>query len=222
MGSVGFYPEEGPVREVEVVSRSIAGRLWSRGLPGLLRRPGIGRSPSGHRRPLTTWTPIPCCWSRDRRCFVPLPTPFHSIQRSAWKGNSQKFGRCTTPASLLSFVACGVRSWSLPRCSGPSSPWWRGAAALAAPKPRTNTTLPKAAARLLLHPEGDSGVRGTATLEDVSKGVLVELELRGLPKPDTLYLAHIHPGTCAREEKKGRCTKSTTSTERRSSTPFPR
>ena len=37
MGSVGFYPEEGPVREVEVVSRSTAGRLRSRGLPGLLR-----------------------------------------------------------------------------------------------------------------------------------------------------------------------------------------
>ena len=31
MGSVGFYPEEGPVREVEVVSRSTAGRLRSRG-----------------------------------------------------------------------------------------------------------------------------------------------------------------------------------------------
>ena len=92
MGSVGFYPEEGPVREVEVVSRSTAGRLRSRGLPGLLRRPGIGRWPSGHRRPLTTRTPTPCCWSRDRRCFVPLPTPFHSIQRSAWKGDSRKFG----------------------------------------------------------------------------------------------------------------------------------
>jgi hypothetical protein len=96
MGSVGFYPEEGPVREAEVVSRSTAGRLRSRGLPGLLRRPGIGRSPSGHRRPLTTRTPTPCCWSRDRRCFVPLPTPFHSIQRSAWKVNS--------PKSAYSFV----------------------------------------------------------------------------------------------------------------------
>jgi hypothetical protein len=27
----------------------------------------------------------------------------------------------------------------------------------------------------------------------------VRLDLRGLPKPDTSYLAHIHPGTCAEE-----------------------
>ena len=32
MGSVGFYPEEGPVREVEVVSRSTAGRGYGRGV----------------------------------------------------------------------------------------------------------------------------------------------------------------------------------------------
>jgi hypothetical protein len=55
--------------------------------------------------------------------------------------------------------------------------------------------------RLALHPEGDSGVRGTATFEDVSKGVSAKLELRGLPKPNTLYLAHIHPGTCAQGEQ---------------------
>jgi hypothetical protein len=62
-------------------------------------------------------------------------------------------------------------------------------------------------ARLALHPEGDSGVRGTATFKDVPKGVRVKLELRGLPKPNTFYLAHIHPGTCAQgeqEEEKGR------------------
>jgi hypothetical protein len=45
-------------------------------------------------------------------------------------------------------------------------------------------------------------VRGTAAFEDASKGV-VELELRGLTEPDTLYLAHIHPGTCAQEEEEG-------------------
>ena len=98
-GLGGLLPGGGPgVREVEVVSRSTAGRLRSRGLPGLLRRPGIGRSPSGHRRPLTTRTPTPCRWSRDRRCFVPLPTPFHSIQRSAWRNcleNSR--GRLSAP-----------------------------------------------------------------------------------------------------------------------------
>jgi hypothetical protein len=61
-------------------------------------------------------------------------------------------------------------------------------------------------ARLALHPEGDSGVRGTATFEDVAKGVSVKLELRGLPKPNAFYLAHIHPGTCAQgaqEEEEG-------------------
>ena len=74
MGSVGFYPEEGPVREVEVVSRSTAGRLRSRGLPGLLRRPGIGRWPSGHRRPLTTRTPTPAA-GRGIGGVRPTPHP---------------------------------------------------------------------------------------------------------------------------------------------------
>jgi hypothetical protein len=54
---------------------------------------------------------------------------------------------------------------------------------------------------LALHPEGDSGVGGTATFEDVSKGVSVKLELRGLPKPKEFYLAHIHPGSCAQGEQ---------------------
>ena len=107
-GLGGLLPGGEPgVREVEVVSRSTAGRLRSRGLPGLLRRPGIGRSPSGHRRPLTTRTPTPCCWSRDRRCFVPLPTPFHSIQRSAWARAIPP----TTPAHAA--------------CSRPSKRLWR-------------------------------------------------------------------------------------------------
>jgi hypothetical protein len=56
-------------------------------------------------------------------------------------------------------------------------------------------------AQLVLYPEGDSGVKGTATFEDASEGVVVKLELRNLPKPDTLYLAHIHPGTCAQGEE---------------------
>jgi hypothetical protein len=50
---------------------------------------------------------------------------------------------------------------------------------------------------LALRPEIDSGVSGTASLEDTSDGVLVKLDLRNLPKPNTFYLAHIHPGTCA-------------------------
>jgi hypothetical protein len=56
-------------------------------------------------------------------------------------------------------------------------------------------------AKLAMHSEGDSGASGTAAFEDVSKGVLVKLELRGLPKLNTLYLAHIHPGTCSKEEE---------------------
>jgi hypothetical protein len=51
--------------------------------------------------------------------------------------------------------------------------------------------------KLTLHPEHNSGVSGTASFEDTSDGVLVKLDLRNLPKPNTFYLAHIHPGTCA-------------------------
>jgi hypothetical protein len=53
---------------------------------------------------------------------------------------------------------------------------------------------------LALRSEHDSGVRGTASLEDTSDGVVVKLNLRNLPKPNTFYLAHIHPGTCAAGE----------------------
>ena len=51
--------------------------------------------------------------------------------------------------------------------------------------------------RLDLPPEHDSGVSGTASFEDTSGRVVVKLDLRGLPKPNTFYLAHIHPSTCA-------------------------
>jgi hypothetical protein len=57
-----------------------------------------------------------------------------------------------------------------------------------------------ASLKLNMHPEGNFGVSGTASFEDTSDGVLVKLELRGLPKPNTLYLAHIHPGTCTEGE----------------------
>ena len=60
------------------------------------------------------------------------------------------------------------------------------------------------ATELDLRPVGDSGASGTASFEDSSfedspDGVVVRLDLRGLPKPDASYLAHIHPGTCAEE-----------------------
>jgi hypothetical protein len=59
-------------------------------------------------------------------------------------------------------------------------------------------------AKLDLHPVGDSGASGTASFKDSSSkdspnGIVVRLDLRGLPKPNTPYLAHIHPGTCAEE-----------------------
>ena len=53
--------------------------------------------------------------------------------------------------------------------------------------------------KVALRPDHDSEVSGTASFEDISEGVLVKLKLRGLPKPNELYLAHIHPGTCAQE-----------------------
>jgi hypothetical protein len=55
-------------------------------------------------------------------------------------------------------------------------------------------------AKLALHSQGDSGVSGVVSFEDISGGVIVKLHLHGLPKPDTFYLAHIHPGTCAQGE----------------------
>ena len=53
--------------------------------------------------------------------------------------------------------------------------------------------------KLDLHTQHNSGVSGTASFEDTPRGVLVKLDLSNLLKPDTLYLAHIHPGTCADE-----------------------
>jgi len=57
--------------------------------------------------------------------------------------------------------------------------------------------------KLTLHPEHNSGVSGTASFEDTPDGVLVKLNVRNLPKPTTLYLAHIHPGSCAQVAEEG-------------------
>jgi hypothetical protein len=54
--------------------------------------------------------------------------------------------------------------------------------------------------KLNLHPEHNAGVSGTASFEDTPDGAVVKLDLRNLPKPNTFYLAHIHPGTCAEGE----------------------
>jgi hypothetical protein len=54
--------------------------------------------------------------------------------------------------------------------------------------------------RLEWSPTNDSGVVGSATFARAASGTRVHLELRGLPKPNTFYLVHIHPGTCAEGE----------------------
>jgi hypothetical protein len=51
-----------------------------------------------------------------------------------------------------------------------------------------------------LQPTNDSGVSGIATFAKADGGVRVELELRGMPRPQASYLAHIHPGACGDED----------------------
>src|ERR671921_780680 len=58
-------------------------------------------------------------------------------------------------------------------------------------------------ARIHLEPVGGSGVSGTATFEEVERGVRIDLDVEGLPKPGTTYLAHVHLGTCAAGEDSG-------------------
>ncbi len=48
-----------------------------------------------------------------------------------------------------------------------------------------------------LVPKADSGVSGAASFTDTSGGIEVGLDVRGLPDPGTIYLAHTHPGSCA-------------------------
>jgi hypothetical protein len=53
-----------------------------------------------------------------------------------------------------------------------------------------------------LEPANGSGTTGTATLSKAKGGgVKVVLKVSGLPSSGTMYLAHIHPGTCAEEEE---------------------
>jgi uncharacterized protein (DUF305 family) len=55
-----------------------------------------------------------------------------------------------------------------------------------------------------LEPAQGSGTTGTATLSKAKGGgVKVVLKVFGLPSAGTMYLAHIHPGTCAEEEAGG-------------------
>jgi len=60
-----------------------------------------------------------------------------------------------------------------------------------------------ASAHVELEPANGSDTRGTVTLSKASGGVKVALRVSGLPNSGTLYLAHIHPGTCGEEEGGG-------------------
>jgi hypothetical protein len=58
-----------------------------------------------------------------------------------------------------------------------------------------------------LRPAHDSGVSDTASFKNVSDTVVVALDLHNLPSPNTFYLAHIHPGTCAQGGEVGQTSK---------------
>jgi Cu/Zn superoxide dismutase len=55
-----------------------------------------------------------------------------------------------------------------------------------------------------LTPSRDSGVSGTATLEDVKDGVEVTLEMRNLPKAGIKHINHIHAGGTCADDRDGR------------------
>ncbi len=50
----------------------------------------------------------------------------------------------------------------------------------------------------------DSGVSGTATLEDVKGGVKVTLQMRNLPEPGIKHINHIHAGGTCADDRDGR------------------
>ncbi|MDQ3638079.1 MAG: superoxide dismutase family protein [Actinomycetota bacterium] len=50
----------------------------------------------------------------------------------------------------------------------------------------------------------DSGVSGTATLDDVKGGVEVTLEMRDLPDPGIKHINHIHAGGTCADDRAGR------------------
>jgi hypothetical protein len=69
---------------------------------------------------------------------------------------------------------------------------------------KKEAAAPPNSAEVSLEPANGSGTRGTATFSKAKGGgVKVVLKVTGLPKSGTMYLAHIHPGTCAEEERGG-------------------
>lgn len=69
-----------------------------------------------------------------------------------------------------------------------------------APQEETANGRSTSSLRLELSPTNYSGVGGSATFTKAVAGTRVKLKLRGLPAPDELYLAHLHPGSCEDEE----------------------
>ena len=59
-------------------------------------------------------------------------------------------------------------------------------------------------ATLELTPSRDSGVSGTAVLEDVEGGVEVALDMRGLPEAGVEHTNHFHGGGTCAEDRAGR------------------
>jgi hypothetical protein len=59
-------------------------------------------------------------------------------------------------------------------------------------------------AQVQLTPSRDSGVSGTATLEDVKGGVKVTLEMRNLPEAGIKHINHIHAGGTCADDRAGR------------------
>jgi hypothetical protein len=65
-----------------------------------------------------------------------------------------------------------------------------------APQEETAKSRSTSSVRLELSPTNNSGVGGSATLTKAGAGTRVELKLWGLPEPNEIYLAHMHPGSC--------------------------
>src|SRR5687768_9563247 len=55
-----------------------------------------------------------------------------------------------------------------------------------------------------LTPSRGSGVRGTATLEGVARGVKVTLRMRNLPEAGVKHINHIHGGGTCADDRAGR------------------
>jgi len=59
-------------------------------------------------------------------------------------------------------------------------------------------------AEVQLTPSRDSGVSGTATLQDGEKGVKVTLSMKGLPEAGVKHINHIHGGGTCADDRAGR------------------